>query len=212
MPAKTKNRTGVGGRPQKKRKDPWEALTFCVLRRVATRYPELKNETEILTKDWERICLTKINETMCQWDFHTMARVHSIMRGDSSNGNEFALASAIRFEMRLLLNPAKYPPPTKTKIKDHLLAWLFLNPTISININGRKIEAITPFARLEAYEATPQPGDETIEINGFRVSKDDKPRNIVLVKYKSACMGEIAQAATKALGVEVSEKHITNLF
>ena len=71
---------------------------------------------------------------------------------------------------------------------------------------------ITPFTRLEAYEATPQAGDETIEINGFRVNKDDKPRNIVLVKYKSACMGEIADAATKALGVEVSEKHITNLF
>ena len=125
---------------------------------------------------------------------------------------ETALESAIRLEMKLLSNPQKYPPLTKTKIKDHLLAWLYFNPIINIKILGRRTKAITPFTRLEAYEATPQSDDETIEINGFRVNKDDKPRNIVLVKYKGACMGEIADAATKALGVEVSEKHITNLF
>ena len=71
---------------------------------------------------------------------------------------------------------------------------------------------ITPFTRLEAYEAAPQAGDETIEINGFRVNKDDKPRNIVLVEYKSACMGEIADAATKALGIEVSPRNIETVL
>jgi len=211
MPAKTKNRTGTGGRPQKRRKDPWEPLTKAIIRRIVSRCPELKKEASKLTKDLKRVSEAQLGDISLE-DFNIWTRVSTAMRGQPVS-KEAALESAIRLEMKLLLNPKKYPPLTKTKIKDHLLAWLYFNPIIKIKILGRKTKVmITPFARLEAYEATPQPGDETIEINGFRVSKDDKPRNIVLVKYKSACMGEIAQAATKALGVEVSEKHITNLF
>ena len=216
MPSKTKNRTGIGGRPQKRRKDPWEPLTKAIIRRIVSRCPELKKEALQLSKDLKRLSEAKPQVKLGDIsldDFNFWKRLNAAMRGQPVS-KETALESAIRLEMKLLLNPEKYPPLTKTKIKDYLLAWLYFNPTIKIKILGRrtKVRAITPFTRLDAYEATPQAGDETIEINGFRVNKDDKPRNIVLVKYKSACMGEIADAATKALGVEVSEKHITNLF
>ena len=215
MPSKTKNRTGVGGRPQKKRKDPWEPLTKAIIRRISSRCPELKKEALQLSKDLKRLSepkpQVKLGDISLD-DFNFWKRLRTLMLGQPVS-KETALESAIRLEMKLLSNPKKYPPLTKTKIKDHLLAWLYFNPIIKITILGRKTKVmITPFTRLEAYEAAPQAGDETIEINGFRVNKDDKPRNIVLVKYKSACMGEIADAATKALGVEVSEKHITNLF
>ena len=45
MPARAKNQTGLGGQPQKKRKDVMEELIKIVLKKVAKRYdPELKNE------------------------------------------------------------------------------------------------------------------------------------------------------------------------
>ena len=213
MPAKVKNRTGVGGRPQKKRKDTWEPLLKAIIRRIISRSPELKNDAQQLAKDVKRLSEPKASvslDNIALDDFNLWKRLSATLRGQPVS-KETALESAIKLEMKFLLNPGKYPPQTKTKIKDHLLAWLFLNPTIKIKVLGRKIKVITPFTRLEAYEATPKPGDETIELNGFRISKDDRPRNIVLVKYKSACLAEIADAASKALGIEVSERHINNL-
>ena len=213
MPAKKKNRTGTGGRPQKKRKMPWESLTKAIIRRIISRSPELKSEAQKLSKDLKKLNEAKIPDSHSDIsldDFNFWKRLNSVMLGQPVS-RETALEAAIKLEMKLLLNPKKYPSQTKTKIKDNLLAWLFLNPVIKIKILGRKTKVITPFSRLDAYEATPGPDDETIELNGFRLNKDDKPRNIVLVKYKSACIGEIADAATKALGIEVSEKHINNL-
>ena len=214
MPAKAKNRTGVGGRPQKKRKAPWEPLFQAIIRRIISRCPELKNDAKKLSNDVKHLSEPKASmslDNIALDDFNLWKRLSSALRGQPVS-KETALESAIKLEMKLLLNPSRYPPQTKTKIKDHLLAWLFLNPTIKIKVLGRKIKVITPFTRLEAYEATPLPDDETIELNGFRISKEDKPRNIVLVKYKSACMGEVADAATKALGIEVSARSIETVL
>jgi hypothetical protein len=214
MPSKTKNRTGTGGRPQKKRKNPWEPLTKAIIRRIVSRCPELKKEARQLSKDLKRLSEPKPQVKLSDIsldDFNFWKRLSAAMHGQPVS-KETALESAIRLEMKLLCNPQKYPPLTKTKIKDHLLAWLYFNPIINIKILGRRTKAITPFTRLDAYKATPQSDDETIEINGFRVSKDDKPRNIVLVKYKGACMGEIADAAPKALGIEVSPRNIETVL
>ena len=209
MPAKSKSKTGLSGRPQKRRKNLWEQLLKTILRRIASRYSELKAEARELSKHLKKQAEISIDDVSLD-DFNSWKRLSSALRGQPIS-KETALEAAIKLEMKLLTNPREYKPQTKTKVKDHLLAWLFLNPKIKIKPYRRTITAVTPFSRYYAFEGQPKEGDDTIKLNDFRFSKEDKPRNIVLVKYKSACVAEIADAASKALGIKVSERHITNL-
>jgi hypothetical protein len=209
MPAKSKNRTGVGGRPQKRRENLWEQLLTTILRRIASRYSELKAAARELSKQLKKQAEISIDDISLD-DLNSWNRLSSALRGQPIS-KETALEAAIKLEMKLLTNPREYKPQTKTKVKDHLLAWLFLNPKIKIKPYRRTITAVTPFSRYYAFAGKPEKGDETIKLNGFRFSKEDKPENTVLVKYKSACVAEIADAASKALGINVSERHINNL-
>ena len=209
MPAKTKSKTGSGGRPQKRRENLWEQLLTTILRRIASRYPELKVKARELSKQLKKQAEISIDDISLD-DLNSWNRLSSALRGQPIS-KETALEAAIKLEMKLLTNPREYKPQTKTKVKEHLLAWLFLNPKIKIKPYSRTITAVTPFSRYYAFVGEPEEGDETIKLNGFRFSKEDKPQNIVLVKYKSACVAEIADAASKALGIKVSERHINNL-
>ena len=210
MPAKTKSKTGSGGRPQKRRKDPWEPLLTTILRRIASRYPELKAEARELSKHLKKQAEISIDDISLD-DFKSWKRLSSALRGQPIS-KETALEAAIKLEMKLLTNPREYKPQTKTKVKDHLLAWLFLNPKIKIKPFGRKITAVTPFSRFYAFEGKPKEGDVTLEVNGFRFNEEDKPAEILLVEYKSACFGDIALKATEELGIEVSARSIETVL
>ena len=82
MPARAKNQTGLGGQPQKKRKDVMEEFTKIVLKKVAKRYdPELKNEVSKITKEWKRICRLKNIKTMSPSDLRIMMKLSNPIRG-----------------------------------------------------------------------------------------------------------------------------------
>ena len=125
---------------------------------------------------------------------------------------ESALESAIKMEMKLLSNPELYPPQSDTKPKDHLLAWLYLNPKIKIKILGRKIKITAPYSQSDKINSAKQANIEEIDVYGFRFGADSKPKNIDLNEYKSSIIGEVADAASKALKIPISDKLVMNLF
>ena len=164
MPARAKNQTGLGGQPQKKRKDVMEEFTKIVLKKVAKRYdPELKNEVRKITKEWKRICRLKNIKTMSLSDLRIMMKLSHPMRGQEYGVEtalhpafltdlrtmkkvsypwrrqqsvvETALQLAIRTEVEMLSKPQKYPQ-AKAPLKHHLLAWLVLNPTFKVATNN----------------------------------------------------------------------------
>ena len=181
MPARAKNQTGLGGQPQKKRKDVMEELIKIVLKKVAKRYdPELKNEVSKITKEWKRICRLKNIKTMSPSDLSIMIKLSYPMRGQQPvfepalqpafltdlktkkkvsyprRRQQFlvgtALQLAIRTEVEMLSKPQKYPQ-AKAPLKHHLLAWLVLNPTFKVATNNHPIKE-----RREVERASPCSG------------------------------------------------------
>ena len=114
--------------------------------------------------------------------------------------------------MKLLSNPELYSSQLDTKPKDHLLAWLYLNPKISIKILGRKIKLTAPYSQSDKINSAKQANIEEIDVYGFRFGADSKPKNIDLNEYKSSIIGELADAASKALKIPISDKLVRNLF
>ena len=160
MPARAKNQTGLGGQPQKKRKDVMEEFTKIVLKKVAKRYdPELKNEVRKITKEWKRICRLKNIKTMSLSDLRIMMKLSHPMRGQQSVV-ETALQLAIRTEVEMLSKPQKYPQ-AKAPLKHHLLAWLVLNPTFKVATNNHpekergEVERASPCSSFWAREGEP---------------------------------------------------------
>ena len=138
-------------------------------------------------------------------------RLSSALRGRPIS-KESALESAIKMEMKLLSNPEIYSSQLDTKPKDHLLAWLYLNPKISIKILGRKIKLTAPYSQSDKINSAIQANIEEIDVCGFRFGADSKPKKIDLNEYKSSIIGELADAASKALKIPISEKLVRNLF
>ena len=138
-------------------------------------------------------------------------RLSSALRGRPIS-KESALESAIKMEMKLLSNPEMYSSQLDTKPKDHLLAWLYLNPKISIKILGRKIKLTAPYSQSDKINSAKQANIEEIDVYGFRFGADSKPKNIDLNEYKSSIIGELADAASKALKIPISDKLVRNLF
>ena len=234
MPARAKNQTGLGGQPQKKRKDVMEEFTKIVLKKVAKRYdPELKNEVRKITKEWKRICRLKNIKTMSLSDLSLMIELSHPMRGQQSVV-ETALQLAIRTEVEMLSKPQKYPQ-AKAPLKHHLLAWLVLNPTFKVATNNhpekasREVERASPCSSFWAREGEPtHPEHEVVYVvsesllfsmQGNKPPYPDQvdppdgkfPTEVKSVRIKRATFKETASAASEALGLVVTAKDIEKL-
>ena len=234
MPARAKNQTGLGGQPQKKRKDVMEEFTKIVLKKVAKRYdPELKNEVRKITKEWKRICRLKNIKTMSLSDLSLMIELSHPMRGQQSVV-ETALQLAIRTEVEMLSKPQKYPQ-AKAPLKHHLLAWLVLNPTFKVATNNhpekerREVERASPCSSFWAREGDPtHPEHEGVYVvsesllfsmQGNKPPHPDQvdpsdgkfPTEVKSVRIKRATFKETASAASEALGLLVTAKDIEKL-
>ena len=234
MPARAKNQTGLGGQPQKKRKDVMEEFTKIVLKKVAKRYdPELKNEVRKITKEWKRICRLKNIKTMSLSDLSLMIELSHPMRGQQSVV-ETALQLAIRTEVEMLSKPQKYPQ-ARAPLKHHLLAWLVLNPTFKVATNNhpekerREVERASPCSSFWAREGEPtHPEHEVVYVvsesllfsmQGNKPPYPDQvdppdgkfPTEVKSVRIKRATFKETASAASEALGLVVTAKDIEKL-
>ena len=234
MPARAKNQTGLGGQPQKKRKDVMEEFTKIVLKKVAKRYdPELKNEVSKITKEWKRICRLKNIKTMSPSDLRIMMKLSNPIRGLQSVV-ETALQLAIRTEVEILSKPQKYPQ-AKAPLKHHLLSWLVLNPTFKVATNNhpikerREVERASPCSSFWAREGEPtHPEHEVVYIvsesllfsmqgrespHRDQVDPSDGkfPTEVKSVRIKRATFKETASAASEALGLVVTAKDIEKL-
>ena len=188
----------------------WKPLIKTIIKRIVTRCPELKTEANALMKGSRTEISFPPNDVtleLLEW----WKRLSSALRGQPIS-KETAIESAIKLEMKLLSNPALYPPQSSTKPKDHLLAWLFLNPKIKFKLLGRKIKLTAPNFQSDKINSAKQTNIEEIDVYGFRFDADSKPKNIDLNKYKSSIIGELADAASKALKIPISDKLVKNLF
>jgi len=188
----------------------WQSLLETIIRRIVLRCPELKAEAKLVLKDLKKLASVSLNEIALD-NVDRWKRLNSVLRGQPVS-KETALESAIKLEMKLLSNPKLYPPQSSPKIKDHLLAWLYLNPKIKITILGRKTKVVTPLTKLGKIKSTSKPKDEIIDISGFQVSTNHKLQNIDLVQYRSAVIGELANAASEALNIQISDRLIRSIF
>ena len=118
--------------------ETWKPLIKTIIKRIVSRFPELKTEANALMKELKTQVSVSPNDVTLE-HLKCWKRLSSALRGRPIS-KESALESAIKMEMKLLSNPEMYSSQLDTKPKDHLLAWLYLNPKISIKILGRKIK------------------------------------------------------------------------
>ena len=190
--------------------ETWKPLIKTIIKRIVSRCPELKTEANSLMKELKTQVSVSPNDVTLE-HLKCWKRLSSALRGRPIS-KESALESAIKMEMKLLSNPEMYSSQLDTKPKDHLLAWLYLNPKISIKILGRKIKLTAPYSQSDKINSAKQANIEEIDVYGFRFGADSKPKNIDLNEYKSSIIGELADAASKALKIPISDKLVRNLF
>ncbi len=190
--------------------ETWKPLIKTIITRIVFRCPELKTEANALMKELKTQVSVSPNDVTLK-HLKCWKRLNSALRGRPIS-KESALESAIKMEMKLLSNPEMYSSQLDTKPKDHLLAWLYLNQKISIKILGRKIKLTVPYSQSDKINSAKQANIEEIDVYGFRFGADSKPKNIDLNEYKSSIIGELADAASKALKIPISDKLVMNLF
>jgi hypothetical protein len=190
--------------------ETWKPLIKTIIKRIVSRCPELKTEANALMRESKEQVSVSPNDVtleLLKW----WKRLSLALRGQPIS-KETAIESAIKLEMKLLSNPELYPPQSDTKPKDHLVAWLYLNPKIRIKILGRKIKLTAPHSQSDKINSVKQASIEEIDLYGFSFVTDRKPKNVDLNEYKSAIIGELADAASKALKIPISDNLVKNLF
>ena len=211
MPFESKSRTRFSSSGEVTYKDPWDPLCKSIIKRIVSRCPELKTQALQLSKDLKQFSVLELADSISLDYLNYFKRLNSVMRGQPVS-KETALETSIKLEVKLLLNPVKYPTHNKFRIKENLLAWLFQKTKIRVNILGRKARVIMPLTKADYYGVVSVIGEQMIEFNGFRIKDEIKSPNFSMAEFKSECRAVIAETATKELGIKVSSRNIETVF